>query len=147
MTPIRRRAILAAVVGAFAQLAEAQQKKDGAGTYFHVDDGLPVLAALELNIQRVDGMMAIRVKAAGETAEITPAELMEALRPRKPKNNECPVCGTTAERVTRQVIAQTNCRAVPGSKYIVACDPVLGGPDQNLIRCKNCNAAFWRDAE
>ena len=46
-----------------------------------------------------------------------------SLRP-KPRNGECPVCGTMYERIG----------SVPSGKTA-------------LNRCTHCNAAFWQDAE
>ncbi len=43
-------------------------------------------------------------------------------------NNQCPVCGFTAEPIT-----------------VTADIRYLGVDKQNLTRCEQCNAAFWQD--
>ena len=69
---------------------------------------------------------------------------------RKPANNECPVCGTVAETYKRAaVVTTTDCDSVPGSQFVVKCKIIetpIGEPSQ-ITRCKNCNAAFFQDAE
>ena len=45
----------------------------------------------------------------------------------KPKNGQCPVCGTLAEKYDRWDIGMM--------------------PQYQLVRCTHCNAAFWQDAE
>lgn len=48
------------------------------------------------------------------------------LRP-KPRNGECPVCGTMAKKYDRWDIGMM--------------------PPHELVRCAHCSAAFWQDAE
>jgi len=48
------------------------------------------------------------------------------IRP-KPRNGECPVCGTMAKKYDRWDIGMM--------------------PPHELVRCTHCSAAFWQDAE
>lgn len=45
----------------------------------------------------------------------------------KPRNGECPVCGTMAKPYVRMDIGME--------------------PVQRTVRCAHCSAAFWQDAE
>jgi hypothetical protein len=75
---------------------------------------------------------------------------------RKPRNNECPECGTMAAPYVRQTQSEwahqnnVTCMSPPssgGSTLSVCIGPSNEkfGPVQNLTRCMNCNAAFWQD--
>ena len=50
----------------------------------------------------------------------------------KPKNNQCPVCGTMAEPVMKERLSSSEATVY---KWV------------NCIRCEHCNTAFWQDAE
>lgn len=74
------------------------------------------------------------IGAAGQesvTTPITPEMVKRlqsggSLRP-KPRNGECPVCGTIAQKYDRWDTAMM--------------------PQYELVRCAHCKAAFWQDAE
>jgi rRNA maturation endonuclease Nob1 len=57
-------------------------------------------------------------------------------------NNQCPVCGTMAER-----LKFTDSPAM--AKEILSVADSSGKITQRvwIVRCKRCNAAFWQDAE
>ena len=59
-------------------------------------------------------------------------------QPYKPKNGECPVCGTMAPKYFAQ-----------SARVLTVIPPinVPADPDSKIIRCTHCNAAFWQDAE
>lgn len=54
----------------------------------------------------------------------------------KPRNNECPVCGTMATAY-RRVFAE-------GSK---PWRKITDDPADRMTRCYHCNVVFWQDAE
>jgi rubredoxin len=60
---------------------------------------------------------------------------------RKPKNRECPVCGTMAKpyKTIHDCFGPVNMK--DGSMKFVDCEP------QRLIRCERCSNAFFQDAE
>lgn len=60
---------------------------------------------------------------------------------RKPKNNECPVCGTMAEPFHKPRYWDN----YPSGFVETGADGRSRPVD--VTRCKHCNAAFWRDAE
>jgi len=146
MLSVRRRAILAALIGAFAQTAVAQKKErqskqpaDSMLDWIKLQE-IPQTTALSLVIAKSDKVTAISVVVDGQEEKISPKELLEALRPHKPVNNECPVCGTMAPPYHD-----------PGPCLIADMTCLTHGPSrigmENLIRCKNCNAAFWQVSE
>ena len=59
-------------------------------------------------------------------------------RPYKPRNGECPVCGTMAPKYFAQ-----SARVLTSNPPIY----VPGEPDSKIVRCSHCNDAFWQDAE
>lgn len=64
----------------------------------------------------------------------------------KPKNNECPVCGTMAP-VSKMEVHFENCESAwQNRKNMVHCRPVFE-PGWNFIRCAFCNCAFYQDQE
>lgn len=73
-------------------------------------------------------------------------------------NDYCPVCGTKADPYVRQTEADAYramgmpCRSIgggqPGTVLSICGTPretEKFGPPTQLIRCKNCNAAFYQD--
>lgn len=69
----------------------------------------------------------------------------------KPKNGECPVCGTVADKYpARQELK--NCHGpsdilpTSGDSNVLVCDPVyISG--ERVVRCAFCNCAFFQDGE
>ena len=88
------------------------------------------------------------IGAAGQTGISTPANQKQGpwtdglipgeYRKPKPRNGECPACGTMAGPYFPQ----------PG-RVLTVIPPinVPADPDSKIIRCAHCAAAFWQDAE
>ncbi len=153
MTAIKRRAVLAAAVGAFINLQGQERKKqekrtpvfdEALGVFVSNSDAKSV-TALSLDVTRenpnfeITGIV-VTYDDGGKrkTARISMTELMSALEPHKPVNNECPVCGTIAEPIKKL----PKCASLMDD--VRNCD--LFDHVVNCTRCKNCNAAFWQDA-
>jgi hypothetical protein len=58
-------------------------------------------------------------------------------------NGECPVCGTMAEPY-RPSYRLKDCKPAGGNMLACNQEPL---PEERIIRCHRCNAAFWQDAE
>lgn len=70
----------------------------------------------------------------------------------KPKNNECPVCGTMATPFTREkwakdVNSRYACAGTPAGSSMCSQATPEDAPKSNLIRCAYCSAAFWQDTQ
>lgn len=78
--------------------------------------------------------------------------------PYKPKNGECPVCGTMAPAYRREKVSSgflTNCK--PNPKYreddvttwTISCEQVMDwdGPATRTISCAHCRVRFDQEAE
>lgn len=69
-------------------------------------------------------------------------------KPCPPRNNQCPVCKTMADSMKRQYgYKSTACNQPVDPSLICVISKEEYGPTERLARCKNCNAAFWQDAE
>jgi hypothetical protein len=64
------------------------------------------------------------------------------------KPNECPVCGKMAEpyKPTPAPFCGDSMVMMPDGRNVSGCDKALL-PMERVTRCRNCNAAFWQDAE
>ena len=69
------------------------------------------------------------------------------------KNNECPVCHAIAEPYRRELYNSNgilvNCRPTLNGNLVVCDQPnkTPTEPSERITRCRNCNVAFWQDAE
>lgn len=62
----------------------------------------------------------------------------------KPKNNQCPVCGTMSTPFNRRKRLEElkadplcNCNQMKPEEL----------PESRMVRCRQCSAAFWQDAD
>ncbi len=103
--------------------------------------------------------------AAGQRTVTTPIrpEDMASMYPGgskrpKPRNGECPVCGTMAPAYRREKVSSgflTNCK--PNPKYreddvttwTISCEQVMDwdGPATRTISCAHCRVRFDQEAE
>lgn len=83
----------------------------------------------------------------GAQATAPPKNVVERV---KPRNNECPVCGTFAKKhgATYVMNGYRTCDPNEGSTIDGGKVCFDGRPEfvEHLTRCKFCNAAFWQDA-
>lgn len=78
---------------------------------------------------------------------ITVQEVMDALNPTY-ENNKCPVCGTMAETIYRQVATVSARLCVPPdpNPYVFCGENNYEKPYPFHRRCKKCNAGFFSDS-
>jgi len=67
----------------------------------------------------------------------------------KPRNNECPVCGTMAPayKNTRFMKFKPCPGERSGELTAIVCADEVPIQSENLIRCSHCNTAFFQDGE
>ncbi len=139
MTRIKRRAALAALFGfgAAAQTVTQTEKR------LHGDcNSNPELC----QPGRGYDTLKLYAPAIGQTPYLTVQENGNAfLGKSKPKNNECPVCGTMAEPDKRAPIGYEHGRGYPDGTISLGTPIYDTKPQMNCTRCKNCNCAFWQD--
>jgi hypothetical protein len=94
------------------------------------------------------GLLGLISGAVAKAQVMRPAILTDGdlvVRQVKPKNNECPVCGTLADKYqARQGLG--DCRGSGNGVGDVACAAVyIYG--ERVVRCTFCNCAFFQDGE
>lgn len=66
----------------------------------------------------------------------------------KPKNGECPVCGTMADPFTAIRVSRMKQCDPPRMDGLICVEPGDAMESTTrLKRCRTCNAAFWQDEE
>jgi hypothetical protein len=93
--------------------------------------------------------MGLRAQVPQSSENVGSPDFGTAWSERKPRNGQCPACGTQAKpwkRPTRTVRDGMKPGPGDGTVYLLTHEEPVG-PTQNLERCAKCSAAFWQDAE
>jgi nucleoside diphosphate kinase len=142
---ISRRGIIAALLAGMARMARGQTLK------FEAAKTEPDWIQISSN----DADSFLIVKARGREIKLTLAEVMTALASVPPAwesgqalNNQCPVCGTTAEPYVRPTETVAEDYQTTDDGRVIAINPHEEpyGPKEQSIRCTRCNVAFYQDA-
>src|SRR3954462_14427462 len=90
----------------------------------------------------------VGISKAQQWKECVPAAPAICSSENKPAlNNQCPVCGELAAKVSKPVTGYEILHYEPGDDPNLVKSKPIYGEMQGLARCKRCNAGFWQDAE